>query len=104
MNTPRAPQSDVVSTLLEAAQAAKGTLPPPKPGTHESDLLAECQPGPALRGVNRDGVTRGGVWENLIASAWSRANNHATQEIDLEPVIGLEFDYLGRKSTQEANQ
>ena len=31
-------QGDVVSVLLEAAELAKGTLPPPKPGTHESDL------------------------------------------------------------------
>ena len=59
-DTNRSAQSDVVNTLLEAASAAAQarTLPPPKPGTHESDLNHPW-----------------GGWDDYDAArAWSTAN------------------------------
>lgn len=89
---------DVVSTLLEAAQAAKGTLPPPKPGTQATEHCTHwTEAGEQCCQCNR--IIPDEQW---AARTCPPVNNHATQEIDLEPVIGLEFDYLGRKSTQEA--
>ena len=86
-----------MSTLLEAAQAAKGALPPPKLGTQATGHCTHwTEAGELCCQCNQ--IIPDEQWG---ARTCPPANSPATQEIDPEPVIVLEFDYLGRKSTQE---
>ena len=96
-------QGDVVGTLLEAATAARTTTtyeapsnwPPPEPGTHECDL--GCLGGPHIGVFNSVGLRAGGIDECEAAAEWSRANRKDDwTDIDLEPAIGRNFDYIAR--------
>ena len=81
--TNRGAQSDVVGTLLEAAASARTSTtyeapsnwPPPKPGTHESDLRYGWEDAEEHM-ISREefDIGPGGWDEYAAAKAWSTAN------------------------------